>query len=244
MKNKLLPIVFSAIMFVLNQVSLGDCGNLDCSCPEPSGCFSNWYIGGSGSIAWHNNHDFTDIVNFSDTIKTSRDYKVGGGAAASLGYFFNVCDCWELRLEGEVIWRRNSLKSQREIFIIDGVPLVDDTFPANGYTQDIGLMVNCIADFPLYSDYVGYIGGGGGISFNQLVMTSVDNTPIPLSKNKDELFAWQVMGGIYYNICSNIAFTVGYRLFGTQKVETPNLHLKSKNIPLTQSVDIGILFRL
>lgn len=252
MKNKILGIASAILLFTANQLSLANtcapgpcCPPADPCCYNPC-CPSNWYVAASGSVAWHTNHKFNtsglDDEGIPFTLDTSRKYKVGGGAAASVGYIFNICNCWDLRLEGEVVWRRNSLKNINSNFTSAGVTLAE-TVAASGHTQDIAIMANLIGDFPLFCDLGLYLGGGIGVSFNQLVLTSENGDPISPSKQNDELFAWQVMGGFSYKICPNIDFTIGYRLFATQKVETPGAHIKSKDIPLTQSLDLGLRFR-
>lgn len=247
MKNKLLTLTSIVIFITANQLSLANCGNPDCNCDpcyctDPC-CPSNWYVAASGSVAWHNDHKFVSVVGI-ETDKGIRNYKVGGGATASLGYIFNLCNCWNLRLEGEMVWRRNSLKNENLILIDNDIIISDTTSRAKGYTQDIGLMVNLITDFPIYCNLGGYLGGGIGISFNKLVMSSLNGVVQSPSKSSDELFAWQILTGLFYTICPNIAITAGYRLFATEKVETPSAHIKSKHIPLTQSIDIGLLIRL
>lgn len=238
MKNKFLALAFVIIISAANQLSIASCGNLDCNCPPPCCCLSNWYIAASGSVAWHNDHKFIDTGVEEDiffTSRSSRHYKVGGGAAASIGYIFNTCDYLNLRLEGEVVWRRNSLKNENFVDIENGVEIENVTERKTGYTQDLGLMANLIADLPLLCDLDFYFGAGLGVSFNQLKLDK---------KNNDELFAWQVLAGFAYKICPNIALTAGYRLFATDKVKTANIGLKCRDIPLTQSIDIGIRFRL
>lgn len=255
MKNKILGIASAILLLTLNQLSLANtcapgpcCPPADPCCYNPC-CPSNWYVAASGSVAWHNNLKFQnsfideDAGGVSVTGKFKRHFKVGGGAAGSIGYIFNICNCWDLRLEGEVLWRRNSLKNIHFTEIENGVTLDSTTRSASGHTQDIALMANLLADFPLFCDLGLYIGGGIGVSFNQLTLSSIQGRSISATKNNDELFAWQGMGGLYYNICPNIALTVGYRAFATQKVTTSNLNLKSTNIPLTQSIDIGLRFR-
>lgn len=227
MKNKLLAFTYAMIIVASNQLAVANCCSPSYCSTDPC-CPSNWYIAASGSVAWHNDHKFT-IPDLSAT----RDYKVGGGAAASIGYIFDICNQWDLRLEGEVLWRRNSLKNQT--FFGAGTSRI---VPASGHTQDIALMANLIADIPLFCDIDFYIGGGLGISFNQLTLSPANST-----KKSSQLFAWQGMTGLSYNICQSIALTAGYRIFGTEKVSTPG-GTKSSNVPFTQSIDIGLRFRL
>lgn len=238
MRNKLLPFIFATITLASQQLSLANCAP-NCYSTDPC-CPSNWYVAASGSVAWHNDHKFTSTSGIEIDIAT-REYKIGYGAAASLGYIFNLCNCWNLRLEGEVVWRRNSLKNETLTFVDENI---STTRPANGYTQDIALMANLITDFPLFCDLNGYVGGGLGISFNQLDMSSVNGISQSPSKKSNELFAWQVMAGLAYNFCPNVALTAGYRLFATEKVTTPQANIKSNKIPLTQSIDIGLRIRL
>lgn len=219
MKKKILGIIAGGIMLLsANAVHAGYWG------------LDNWYIAGSGSVAWHNDHEFK---NSSGAIQ-KRDYKIGGGASASVGYIFDLCNCWKLRLEEELVYRRNSLDTIT----------VSTSDNSTGHTQDIALMTNLLLDVPLQCGFGLYAGGGIGVSFNKIEFTNQGGLPVtPKDISRDELFAWQLMSGIYYDITPCIALTAGYRFFATEKV-CNRVGLKSQDIPFTHSIDFGISFKL
>lgn len=233
MKMKLLALVFSTLIVASSQFSLANCGPT-CYSSDPC-CPCNWYIAASGSVAWHNHQTFDVTPNLS----FKRNYKVGGGAAVSVGYIFDICNCWNLRIEVEGVWRRNSIKD----LTVSGFG-TSFTTPASGHTQDTAIMANLIADFPFACCWNFYIGGGLGVSFNKLTISipNTTGTSVSTTTSNNSLFAWQGLGGLSYDICQNIALTAGYRIFGTEKRTTGGI--KSNNIPLIQSVDLGLRFRI
>lgn len=223
MKNKFLTIFTFAILFITHQQSLAYFL-----------CSENWYVAGSPTINWHTRHKFPnskiDSVN-----QDRRTYKWGGGCNISFGYIFHPYTQWNLRLEEEIVYRRNALSR-----------IGSNNLSAVGRTQDIALMTNIISDIPLtpLCPWLAlYFGGGLGISFNELKITSIETLPLSHHKAHTQYLAWQIMSGFSFNISPGIDLTAGYRLFGTQKVHTPKGG-KSKDIPLTQSIDLGMRFRL
>src|SRR6188768_3098898 len=98
MKNKLISIITAGVMLSLTQVANAD----NCAAP----CSSNWYLAASGSVAWHNG---LKAWSDEDDINLSVNYKTGWGAAASVGYIFELCNEWDLRVEEEFLFRRNKL---------------------------------------------------------------------------------------------------------------------------------------
>lgn len=229
MKNKLSLLFSAAVVCASTQIAAANCCGPNFCSYDPC-CPSNWYVAASGSVAWHNDSKFTEPGELpGEIVNSSIDYKVGGGAAASLGYRFPLCNCWNLRLEGEFVWRRNSFKN---LSIVGG-----NTVPLKGHSQDIALMANLITDFPLYCNFGGYVGAGLGVSFNHISL----RTDEIHDKKNHTLFAWQVLAGLMYDVCPNLAFTTGYRLFATEKTKIP---AKPNHIPLTHSIDFGVIVRL
>lgn len=194
-------------------------------------CSPNWYLAGSSSYVWHTNHHFPDSNRFFP-LGNVRTYKYGGGANISLGYIFeDYYKLWDLRFEGEIVYKRNALRH------------VKKRLRAVGRTQDIALMANFITDIPVWDCIDLNIGAGVGISFNELRLASIHGFPVFPHLKSDEFFACQILCGITYNLFPDVALTAGYRLFATQKVKTPK-GFKCKDIPLTQSLDFGMRFRL
>lgn len=200
-------------------------------------CTENWYVAGSPTINWHTVHKFSHskIDPRDSNRRDRRTYKWGGGFNVSFGYILHPYTFWNLRLEEEILYRRNALSR-----------FGNRSLSAVGETRDIALMTNLISDIPLnpICPWIAfYFGGGIGISFNELLITSIQMVPLKGHKIREEYFAYQLMSGFSFNISPGIDLTAGYRLFATAKVRTRKGG-KSKDIPLTQSIDLGMRFIL
>lgn len=234
MKNKIFALIVVGVMVVMNQVSHASCGSACGPCgpvcgPNPCCPCNNWYVAGSGSVAWHNALKFQE-----NAASLSVNYKTGWGAAASVGYLFDMCNGWDLRLEGEFVYRRNNLKNVT--FTVPGI--FSGTGSIHGHNQDAAIMANLIADMGLFCDWSFYLGGGIGASFNKLSATVFGVN----GSRSQTLFAWQFLTGLSYCICQDVSLTVGYRLFGTTKSDLAIAGIRAHHSPLTQSVDIGLRF--
>lgn len=261
MKNKLFVIIIAGIMLVLNQISHAACCGNPCACgpscncgnpcgPGPCGCgpscncgsccsgdlglspcgsINYWYVAGSGSVAWHN-----DLRFQGNGVSGKVDYKTGGGAAASVGYLFDLCYGWDWRVEGEFVYRRNKLKNAT-LIVPDSFT---ETGAVRGHNQDAAIMANLIGGMPLICELRMYLGGGIGVSFNKLKVNGLGSH---VSRNHT-LFAWQFLTGLSHCIYPNVVLTGGYRLFGTTKNHLYIAGVRAHHIPLTQSIDFGLRY--
>lgn len=226
MKNKLITIITAGMMLVLTQVSHAYvCGPNDYMMPC---CYSNWYLAASGSVVWHN-----DLKLRCEDINNSIGYKTGWGLAASVGYIFDLCCDWDIRIEEELLYRRNKLKNDT-FTSADG----SFTFPIHGHNQDWALMTNFILDMPVMCDLTFYLGGGIGVDFNRMTVGGGHGG------RSNTLFGWQFLTGFSWCLCPNTEFTVGYRLFGTTRNDHHRNRAHFCHTPITQSLDLGIRFRL
>ena len=224
-----------------------------CYNPNPCCDMDSWYVGATGSAAWHNKVKFSDAGNVVDV-----KFKTGWGASAFVGYQID-----QFRIELEGLYRKNKIKTASRN---NPVVFAGPTPPAgnynligmDGHNQDTAIMLNLVFDIPIHCDFGAYIGAGLGISFNEYKIKSATlqsgvNAPVVLTPDqvfggdgkttrRDELFAWQVMAGLRYKFTNSFEVFTGYRLFATGKISTPTAAIKSKDIPLTHSVDVGIRF--
>lgn len=185
---------------------------------------NNWYIQGISSFGWHNKTK----VEFIDT---KLHQKAGFGGALAIG---RIMDCWRLELEGS--HRRNHAKSKF------------------GLMSNTALMANLYYDIPVTDVVSLYLGAGAGVaSVNGKIpaLHSEDGERIVKKKKGhiDTVFAWQLMGGISCALSDQWDLFGGYRLFSTAKPTLATIHhngkhaLKVKNIPICQSVEIGLRFK-
>lgn len=219
MKKFLLSLLITSIVLLSTSKSNAHLDFLPCG----------FYIGGTGSMCWHSDQKFSSTTNGQET----RSFDVGFGGSAVMGIRDNL---W--RLEIESLYRRNRLKTANS-------EQFDDSGPAIGYNSDLALMTNLFLDMPSIDGIVFYAGGGIGFSINQSQLKNVGDTSIPAPNlSRKTVFAWQVMGGIGYDIAPCATVYAGYRLFVTSKTDDKLLNVRSDKAPLTHSVDIGLRINL
>lgn len=125
---------------------------------------------------------------------SSLSYENGMGFGASLGYKFPAQQKFHTRMEGELLYMRNDLKTNAQ---------ASNFFNNPGHYNAFAGMVNFLLDVPLNSAIVPYVGGGVGMAhvFTNLV--------------SDDVFAWQLMGGVGFPVDKKHSFYAGYRFFTT-----------------------------
>lgn len=145
------------------------------------------YVGGLMGSSFFNDTRLSSPTLGND----DADFKPGFTFGALLGYDFGQ----GLRLEGEVSYRENILKSG------------GGKDPQVGIS---GMMFNVYYDFfPFKNQFEVYAGGGLGPATAQLETISLGR-----SINEDEtVLAYQLETGIGYNVTPLATFTLGYRYF-------------------------------
>lgn len=187
--------------------------------------FKNWYIGGVGEFAWHNDHTFKDATGTE-----IRDYETGFGGGLNLGKQFE----W-LRVEGEFMVRREKLKK----VWIENVGFWQE---ARGRNEDVTFMGNLFVTVPTMGPFNFYFGGGLGVSMHSLVMKDIAGIGVSSTVSRSTRLAWQVMAGITKTMGCHVELYVGYRLFGTRKIHRPVNITPCSSVPIASNLDMGIRF--
>lgn len=207
----------------------------------------NWYMAGTGALSFHNDTKF-----FKDKVGgTEQDYKMGGGASFAVG---RTMDCW--RFELEMAYRRNKVKNQFDI-AANGQKNQQANKNVDGYNRDLALMANAYYDLPLCDAFGIYVGGGLGVSFNEVSFKDVDGNGHlnhSYASYKNTLFAYQAMTGVFYDLNECWTLTLGYRLFGTSKPKVDsksdligginaNTQVKSSKMPISHNIEFGVRYK-
>ena len=155
----------------------------------------------------------TDVIN-GINFDSDIDYKVGGHVGAALGTALPV-DIHTVRLEGEIAYRRNEVD---EVTDVDG-----DNFDGidDSTVTALSGMANLHFDYFLTPSLALSAGGGVGLARVNADIT-IDNAGVDLTIIDDEsdtVLAYQLMGGIRYNVGLSSAITAGYRYFATDDPE-------------------------
>lgn len=180
----------------------------------------NWYIQVTGSYGLHNKTKIKQTSALGNTeVKLRRHH--GPGGALAVGY---IIDCWRLELEG----------SHRYKF---------------GRTHNSSLMANIYYDIPVSELISFYLGAGAGVSSVNHETLKIKHHGSEMQKkysHQDKVFAWQVMTGLTFALADNVDLITGYRLFATSKPTLAKGHhykAKARNIPLINSVELGLRFK-
>ena len=155
------------------------------------------------------------------TYKTAKtDWIWGGSAAAGV----KMC---AFRAELEYNQSLTTAKDTRAW----GSPTGDVTRGSQSYRS---YMLNGYFDVPTYTPVHPYVMGGVGIARvkNRLVLLNTDD----VTKKRDTNVAWQVGGGIGYNLTYNWTLDVGYRWVDNGKSKWGNVSMDSTEHQFTAGV--------
>ncbi len=154
------------------------------------------------------------------TSKVERGFAVSG----TVGYGFAN----GVRVEGELGYRKNDLEKMtvREpgslvVLLPPGAPpaLLKGERAIDGDVSAVTLMANLYYDIDLDGGWKPYIGGGVGLAHLSLSAKS-KSTGAALADDEDDVLAYQIGGGIGYEIDSSgdrsVIASLDYRYFGTE----------------------------
>ncbi len=159
-----------------------------------------WYLGGEGAWSHLTNQNATASVPGTSTplkIHPGEGYAAGGNA----GYEFRS----GLRLEGELVYRRQDEKSTSAAGV---------TLPTHGSIDNLAIMGNAYYDFYNTTKFTPYVGAGVGAArlpsrrfqYGWLARTG---------ERLDWQFAYQGIAGVRYTFTPNWSASLDYRYFAT-----------------------------
>ena len=219
------------------------------------------YVSGFGGISWMKDIDATDYyVSSPGGENNTTNTELGSGLAltGAIG-----CDYGHYRLEAEVGYQRNSVKSIGEdynggAYYFDG-PNGPSTLRRQAMRGDISvltLMGNGYYDFDLGSKVELYATAGVGVA--QVSSHDVNNTtnysqsspytPSPVTdpgyNNSETTLAWQVGAGLAAPIADHVKLDLRYRYFATTDFTAydgignwSNMNISSHSVLLGLRVD-------
>lgn len=186
---------------------------------------SPFYVSVFGGASFLNDVHATSSGNVPYIARTNTGYILGG----ALGYHFSDQIRAELELSHSS-WTLNSYNSAGKAFL-----------PATGSISATYLLGNVWLDLPTNTAFTPYAGGGLGVGFTSadaIFNGGTHGYGPPLSQPN---FAFQVGGGLKYDLSENISLDLGYRFKGITNVhfgdtggkyDYRNANLFSHNIEL------------
>jgi opacity protein-like surface antigen len=154
------------------------------------------YLSGNIGLGMAMDSDIDNMPENAGTAKMTLD--AGFLGTAAVGYDF----AGPFRAEAEYGWQKNDLDTLSYSNRIGNIN--------QGDLKTQSMMVNGYYDVDTGSPWSPFVGAGIGWAKVDL------NTPaLPFGDN-DDVFAYQFMAGVAYNVSANLAIDAQYRFFGTQ----------------------------
>lgn len=156
-----------------------------------------FYVGAFGGANW---------LNFRNVHDVKPKMKLGYAAALSLGYKFNN----QFRVEGEVAYRRNHIKSREFVDSFENSKI-------SGFTYSWSYMANFLYDFKGVSCYLPnvtpYVGVGVGYThLGAHVKIHQDDENVSI-KGKGNGLAGQAIAGVSYSLSKATSLGLEYHYF-------------------------------
>jgi opacity protein-like surface antigen len=184
------------------------------SCPDGTGTdcsrARNWYVGAQMSVAADAVGTFT-----APGVDVKGELEKLGGTNLFAGYKSNL----GTRFEAELFYRRHSfsdvtVNSDGGAGTFLGMGDLDGTSgDGQGHLSMTGMMANVFQDFRLMESVTPFIGGGIGVA-----RVNVSNGGLPsaaLVDGDDDVFAYQIGGGVNFALDDRLDLFFEYRYFAT-----------------------------
>jgi outer membrane immunogenic protein len=184
----------------------------------PAQAAGSWYLSLTGGANWLNDNSFTgtttvDPDSFTFASESDTGYVIAGAVGLSLGQMMQG-----LRIEAEVGYRQNQVDGVWASDEDVGAAPIPDFGTADYDHTTLSVMANVWYDFSAGS-FKPYIGGGLGwvdVEVDGTYTAAVlADTPFSFS---DSGFAWQLGGGVNFQVAPSVQLGVGYRYMAGPEV--------------------------
>ena len=171
------------------------------------------YASGMAGISWMQNMDAINTYSEnSPHFDAKYDLTSGINLLGAVG-----CDYGTYRIEGELGYQSNDLKSMTGLHVLDQ----GWEGPVKGDISVVSILANGYYDFDLGSKVQLYATAGVGaaqISFNKLGTDNVAFHDPGVYSNDETTLAWQVGAGLAVPISDHVKLDLRYRYFATTDV--------------------------
>ena len=193
----------------------------------------SYLLAGAGSST--NHVDFTQVHDRDREFDVQEFSDRGNSAIVSLGMGAGLQQ--SLRSEFVLSYRP---EYESRVNPAPATPAGSSTIGSRSRLQTLSALASLYYDFPIHSRFKPYVGGGIGVAHNQLRVDSITPPGVngfALQTLSGNHFAWQLGGGVAYEIGSTVALDLGYRYFDGGSVGLgQTLH--------AQEVQLGIRLRI
>ena len=170
------------------------------------------YISGHIGASWLSNADF----NRNDSgirLSSEVEFDTGLHLGSAVGYDFG-----KIRVEGEFGYRSHEFDKMTDI-VLNGSPLSDRD--ADGDVDTFIFLINGFYDIDTGTKLTPYL--GGGIGFAAFDIKDLFVPGIVRGDQDDTVFAYQLAGGIAYEITEKIFADLSYRFVATSEPDLGGL---------------------
>lgn len=164
------------------------------------------YISGNIGASWLSNADFDGKVP-GISISSEVEFDTGLHVGAAVGYDFG-----EFRFEGEFGYQSHEFTEMTDLEL-NGIPQGDRD--ADGDIDAFIFLVNGFYDIDTGTKLTPYL--GGGIGFAHLEIKDLFVQGIVRGDDDDTVFAYQLAGGMAYEITDQIVADLSYRFVATSE---------------------------
>ena len=170
------------------------------------------YISGHIGASWLSNADFDGSVP-GIRLSSEVEFDTGVHLGAAFGYDFG-----EFRVEGEFTYQSHEFKEVTDLEL-NGIPQGDRD--ADGDIDAFIFLINGFYDIDTGTKLTPYL--GGGIGFARLDIKDLFVAGIVRGDEDDTVFAYQLAGGITYEITEQIVADLSYRFVATSEPDFDGL---------------------
>jgi len=192
--------------------------------------FPSWYWGVSGGLSYLERSDITGGTT------GELEHQNGGFGTIAVGYTPNVSyqPFSGMRFEVEAGYHHNSID--------DFTPTGGSPTTSSASTRSVSYMANAYYDFHNSMNLTPYVGAGAGGARVKLGR----NSGMGNSDDKDNVFAYQLLTGIYYTPpgIPTTQWSIGYRYFllDSPEFSSPTGAIKLDDIA-SHNIEVGARFR-
>ena len=167
-----------------------------------------WYVSGRAGGSLVSDASLDDPTGILAALNTEVEFDPGFSVAGSVGYGFDI----GVRVEAEVNFAKNDLDEISVDGTVFGVT-VTAAAPMEGDVTTTAFMANAFYDLDTGGPWKPYAGGGIGLAI--VSVNDAEILGIPVVDDDDTVFAWQVGGGVGYEITPAWILSLDYRFFAT-----------------------------